>query len=79
MVVAVTDAVFVIVPAVVAITVISIVADPAEGMSPGAQVTTPPASLHPAEADTNVTPAGSASVTIGATAVSGPVFATVTV
>ena len=41
------------------------------------QVTVPPDSTHPADADTNVTAPGSVSVTLTSLAVSGPLFLTV--
>ena len=78
-VVELTEAVFVIVPAAVGVTVIVTDALPPEAMLARVQVTTPPDALHPADADPNVTPAGRLSVTVGATAVEGPPFVTVKV
>ena len=78
-VVEVTLAALVAVPAAVACTVIVTDRDAPDAISARVQVTVPLALAQPAEADTNVVLAGSASMTVGATEMFGPAFATVTV
>ena len=74
-----TDAEFVMFVSTVGVAVIVTDAAPPDGMAASVQVTTPADSEHPADADTKVKPAGSVSVTVGATAVEGPLLVTVTV
>jgi hypothetical protein len=74
-----TDAVFVFVPDVDAVTTIDMVAFALAASEPSEQVTTPDAWLQvPCEldAETNVVPAGSVSVTVTFVAVCGPAFET---
>jgi hypothetical protein len=74
-----TDAVFVFVPDVDAVTTIDTVAFALTASEPSGQVTTPDTWLQvPCEldAETNVVPAGSVSVTVTFVAVCGPAFET---
>src|ERR1700675_5065877 len=76
----VTEAVLLIVPAVLgAVTVIVRVTLCVALRPPIVQVTVPDALTQPAEADTNVTPAGSVSVAVTEVALLGPALATVSV
>ena len=60
-------------------TTMVMVASPPLARLPTAQVTVPPASAHPALADTNPVSAGSAPITITPVAFEGPLLMTVTV
>jgi hypothetical protein len=80
-VVELTVAVFESGPAAVGVTTIVTVADAPAAREPSSHVTTPPPEQLPAEADaeTNVTAAGSGSLTVTASAVLGPAFVAVIV